>query len=239
VNTPDETEDEEVEVGCEESDAFLFPDAYKLSDGQTNASEAAWLDSLLETLGDEDEYDDRDRGSDVHVSVLPVDDEDDSYSPIMSPMSSSDDLIDQQFHYYPSPIAVPYPVPYPPYHPPLIRSFEPDSLTSPLDASLTPYCDPLPYYDLDDVEDLAVPEAIDDTSDDDESDVVSTPSLIRSSTNLALVDPASIPLPAERRFPQLHIYLEPEDSQFYPYEHDPLPFPDDRLPTYNHVYQEC
>ncbi|KAF7966201.1 hypothetical protein HWV62_39686 [Athelia sp. TMB] len=235
VNPTDEIDTEEEEVCCEENDAFLFPDAYKLNSGaDSNVSEAAWLDSLLETLGDEDD----DTGSDVHVSVHPVDDDDDSVSPLMSPMSSSDDLINQQLHYYPSPIAVPYPVPYPPYHPPLIRSFELDSLLSPLDASLPPYRDPLPYYDIDDVEDLAVPEAIEDTSDD-ESDVLSTPSLIRSSTNLALVDPASIPLPAERRLPQLHIYVGPEDSQFYPYELDPLPFRDDRLPTYNHVYQEC
>lgn len=234
ANAADGSEDEE--VCCEEGDAFLFPDACKLhSGGDANVSEAAWLDSLLETLGDEDDYY---TGNDVHVSVMPVDDEDDSISPIMSPMSSSDDLIHQQLHYYPSPIAVPYPVPYPPYHPPLIRSFELDSLISPLDSSRPPYCDPLPYYDMDDVEDLAVPEAIEDTSDD-ESDVVSTPSLLRSSTDLALVDPASVPLPAERRLPQLHIYVEPEDSQFYPYELDPLPFPDDRLPTYNHVYQEC
>jgi len=234
VNATDDTEDEE--VGCEEDDTFLFPDAYKLNSGaDPNVSEAAWLDSLLETLGDEDDYC---AGNDVHVSVIPVDDEDDSVSPLVSPMSSSEDLVHQQLHYYPSPIAVPYPVPYPPYHPPLIRSFELDSLVSPLDAGLPPYRDPLPYHDMDDVEDLAVPEAIEDTSDD-ESDVVSTPSLLRSSTNLALVDPASIPLPAERRLPQLHIYVEPEDSQFYPYELDPLPFRDDRLSTYNHVYQEC
>lgn len=144
-------------------------------------------------------------------------------------MSSSDDLINPQPAYYPSPIAVPYPVPYPPFHPPVIRSFELDSLTA-LDPS---YVDPLPYYDMDDVEDLAVPDAIEDTSDD-ESDVVSTPSLVRSCSNSSLVDPASIPLPAERRRrPQLQVYI---DSYFYP---DPLPFRDDGL-TYNpHVYQEC
>jgi len=235
VNSTDETDTDEDEDYCEENDAFLFPDAYKLSSAHSNVSEAAWLDSLLETLGDEDD----DTSPDVHVSVHPVDD-DDTISPLMSPMSSSDDLSDPQLHYYPSPIAVPYPVPYPPYHPPLIRSFEHESLLSSLETSLPLYRDPLPYYDIDDVEDLAVPEAIEDTSDD-ESDVLSTPSLIRSSTQLALVDPVSIPLPAERRIPQLHIYVEPEDSRshFYSYELQPVPFQDDRLSTYNHVYQEC
>jgi hypothetical protein len=93
---------------------------------------------------------------------------------------------------------------------------------------------------MDDVEDLAVPDAIEDTSDD-ESDVISTPSLIRSSSHLSLVDPASVPLPAERRRrPELHIYIDTDDSYYHPFELDPLPFRDDRLTSYNHhVYQEC
>lgn len=224
----------------EEADSFMFPDACKLNScngPDANASEAEWLDSLLETLGDEE--DDYNTDTDVHVSIHPVEDDDDSYSPLASPMSSSDDLLNQQLHYYPSPIAVPYPVPYPPFHPPLIRSFELNSLISPLDTSPPPYDDPLPYYAMDDVEDLAVPDAIEDTSDD-ESDVISTPSLIRSSTNLPHVDPASIPLPVERRRPQLHVYVDSDDSYFYPFDElDPLPFREDRLPTYNRVYQEC
>jgi len=240
VLLPDEGDNEDEEVCSEEeADSFMFPDASKLNScggPDANASEAEWLDSLLETLGDEDE--DFNADSDVNVSNPRVDDDDDQpCSPPISPMSSSDDLINQQPAYYPTPLAVPYPVPYPPFHPPLIRSFELDSLDSPLDPS---YEDPLPYYYMDDVEDLAVPDAIEDTSDD-ESDVVSTPSLVRSSSNTSLVDPASIPLPAEpRRRPQLHVYIDTDDSYFYPFELDPLPFRDDRLTSYNHhVYQEC
>lgn len=241
VYSSDEGSNEDEEVCCdEETDSFMFPDASKLNscgEAGVTSSEAEWLDSLLETLGDDD--DDFTADSDVHVSILPVDDDDDdpSYSPLMSPMSSSDDLVAQP-PYYPPPIAVPYPVPYPPFHPPLIRSLELDSLSSPLDSSPPPYVDALPYYDMDDVEDLAVPDAIEDTSDD-ESDAVSTPSLIRSSSN-SLVDPASIPLPAERRRrPQLHVYIDTDDSYFYPFELDPLPFHEDRHNSYNHVYQEC
>lgn len=243
VHSPDEGDNEDEEVGCEEeADSFMFPDASKLNScGGTdvNASEAEWLDSLLETLGDEDE--DFNADSDNHVSILPTDDDDDQpYSPLISPMSSSDDLINQQPAYYPTPIAVPYPVPYPPFHPPLVRSFELDSLDSPLDSCPPPYEDPLPYYyEMDDVEDLAVPDAIEDTSDD-ESDAVSTPSMIRSSSNTSFVDPASIPLPAERRRrPELHIYIDTDDSYYHPFELDPLPFHDDRLASYNHLYQEC
>jgi len=238
VYSPDEEDIEDEEVYCEdEEDSFMFPDASKLnscSGADVNASEAEWLDSLLETLGDDDE------DSDVHVSILPVEDDDDdaSYSPLISPMSSSDDLVSQPA-YYPPPIAIPYPVPYPPFHPPLLRSFELNSFDSPIDSSPSSYDDPLPYNDMDDVEDLAVPDAIEDTSDD-ESDAVSTPSLIQSSSNLSLVDPASIPLPVDRRQrPQLHVYIDTDDSYFYPFELDPLPLHNDRLNSYNHVYQEC
>ena len=200
VYTPCE---EDVEV-CfeEEADSFMFPDASRLNAcGGTDAvttSEAQWLDSLLETLGDEDE------DADVNVAILPVDDDDDdqSYSPLMSPMSSSDDLVNQQPAYYPSAIAIPYPVPYPPFHPP------PES--SP--------------YDLDDVD---LPDCIEDTSDD-ESDTIRTSSL---------VDPASVPLPAER-ISRPHLYIYSNDSYFYPFELDPVPLPDDHVHSYN-LYQEC
>lgn len=196
-------EDDEV---CfeEEADSFMFPDASRLNTcGGADAvttSEAEWLDSLLETLGDEDEE------ADVNVAILPVDDddEDQSYSPMISPMSSSDDLMNQQPAYYPSPIAIPYPVPYPPFHPPE---------SSP--------------YDHDDVEDLSVPDCIEDTSDD-ETDTIRTSSL---------VDPASVPLPAERT-PRPQFYIYSNNSYFYPFELDPLPFPEDRLHSYN-LYQEC
>ncbi|KII89064.1 hypothetical protein PLICRDRAFT_40706 [Plicaturopsis crispa FD-325 SS-3] len=239
-----EEEDDEEDDVDEEADSFMFPDAGKLVNDDedarlTDASEAEWLDSLLETLGDEDE--DEYNRMDVHVSVLPVDDDDDSLlSPSTSPMSSSDDLVNQPA-YYPPPIAVPYPVPYPPFHPPLLRSFVDSDhhFDSSLDSTFPQYADALPYHDIDDVEDLSVPDAIDDDSDD-ESDAPATPSLGRS---YGFVDPASIPLPTERvrrhPHPHPHVYIDTDDSYFYPFELDPLPFPQDHSTTYNPVYQEC
>jgi hypothetical protein len=235
---PEEQDEEEDGEEDEEADSFMFPDAEKLGDSKEaypNASEAAWLDSLLESLGhDEDEEFNLD--SDVNASV-PADEDEDSLSPLISPlispMSSSDDLVNQA--YYAPPTAVSYPVPT--YHPPLIQSCELDSIySSPHDSGSPPYDDPLPYHDLDDVEDLSVPDAIEDTSDD-ESDALTTPSGTHSSSMLSLVDPASIPLPAERRRrrPQLHIYVDPDDTYFYPFELDPLPFSD----HYDSLFQEC
>ena len=243
VFSPDEREEEDEEED-EEADSFMFPDAEKLGNSKeaySSASEAEWLDSLLESLGD-DEDEEFSMDSDVSLSVLPADDDDDSLlspliSPLISPMSSSDDLVNQA--YYSPPIAVTYPVPYPPYHPPLIQSCELESIYPPHDSSPSPYDDPLPYHDVDDVEDLSVPDAIEDTSDD-ESDALTTPSATHSSSMLSLVDPASIPLPAERRRrrPQLHVYVDPEDAYFYPFELDPLPF-SDQFDSFHTPYQEC
>jgi len=240
VCSPDEADDED-EV--DEADSFMFPDGGKLVDARAeedgNASEADWLDSLLETLGDEEE-DEFNADPDVHVSASLVDDDEDLLlSPLISPMSSSDDLVGQAT-YYPPPIAVPYPVPYPPFHPPLTRSFELNSHYPAPDSSPPSYENALPYHDLDDVEDLSVPEAIEDTSDD-ESDVPNTPSVTHSGSTSSLVDPASIPLPAERsrrRRPPLHIYVDTDDSYFYPFELDPLPFSDSHLNSTT-FYQEC
>jgi hypothetical protein len=238
IFSPDGREEEEDEDEDEEADSFMFPDAEKLGNSKeaySNASEAEWLDSLLESLGDDED----EEFNDVNLSVLPADDDDDSLlSPLISPMSSSDDLVNQA--YYSPSISVPYPVPYSPsYHPPLIQSCELEPVYSPHDSSPSPYDDPLPYYDVDDVEDLSVPDAIEDTSDD-ESDVLTTPSATHSASMLSLVDPASIPLPAERRRrrPQLHVYVDPEDTYFYPFELDPLPF-SDHFDSFHAPYQEC
>jgi len=237
----DEGDGDDEDDGVEEEiDSFMFPDASNLVDcGGTdvNVSEAEWLDSLLETLGEDGE----DLDAQIHVSVSPVeDDEDMQTSPLVSPMSSSDDL-PNQFAYCSPPIAVPYPVPYPPFHPPLIRPCELGPIIdSPIVSSLPAYDDPLPYYDTDEIDDLSVPDAIEDTSDD-ESDVPSTPSLVCSST-LSFVDPASVPLPAERRRQRLqpHVYIGTTDPYFYPFEIDPLPFSDeDRFASYNPIYSEC
>ncbi|KAF9246485.1 hypothetical protein BU15DRAFT_40266 [Melanogaster broomeanus] len=232
--------DEEGDGEDSDSDSFMFPDASKLlTRGGTdmNASEAEWLDSLLETLceGEMDEF----GSNDVRVSVVAVeDDEDMPLSPPTSPMSSSDDLPNQHAYYSP-PIAVPYPVPYPPFHPPLVRPYELGPIIeSPLISP--PAYDALPYYDIDEFDYLPVPEAIDDTSDDD-SDVASTPSLGRSS-DIFFTDPTSVPLPGEgrRRSSQPHVYIRTTGSFLDRYELDPLPFPDeDNFQSYNPVYQEC
>jgi len=244
----DGEEDDDTDELSEEGDSFLFPDAGKLvgvnRTVDVNASEADWLNSLLERLGD-DEEDEFAVDAESSVSTIPVDDDEDALllSPIGSPMSSSDDLPSQPAYYSQSTVSYPYPylVPYPPFHPPLTHSYEFDST---FDASLSslpaPYDDPLPYYDLDYSENLSVPEAIEDTSDD-ESDPPLTPSLGRSSSSLTLVDAASIPLPLERsslRHIVPHIYVDMDDSYFYPFELDPLPFPEPQRHNYN-TYQEC
>lgn len=218
-----QTEVEDEEATAEDTDSFMFPDAGNLVDGsgEENASEAQWLDSLLEILGDDDEDDfSLDSGS-----TLQADDEyDQMLSPLPSPMSSSDDLLNQS---YLSPsFSYPYLAPYPPFHPPLISSYHLDStFVSPS------YVDPLPYYELDDVADLPVPDAIEDTSDD-ESDSPLTPS-VQSSSSLTLANRTNIPSP--------HVFIDSDDSSFYPYEvdPDPLPFSNHFRAPYNLYHQEC
>lgn len=234
----EEEEDEEV-CAVEEHDSFMFPDAGKFVDrsnsGDMDDSEEQWFESLLETLGDEDEDD-----SDVQVSLLHVDDDDDysPYSPLTSPMSSSDDLTNQPVYHDP-PIPMPYPIVYPPYHPPLIRSFELDSLNS-FDSSFPPLNIALPYYDADDMDDPPVPDAIEDVSDD-ESDALSTPSYTRSTSSL--LDQASHVTRERMRRPLPQVYVDTDDTFFSPFELDPLPFPDDHRTSprmFNNVYhQEC
>ena len=216
----------------EESDSFMFPDASKLIPrGGTDmtVSEAEWLDTLLETLceGEEDEMC---SGSDARVSVGAVEEDDDaSLSPLTSPMSSSDDLLNQHAHYSPS-TTVPYPVPYPPFHPPLVGPYVLGPvIESPLISPPAAY-DALSRYDMDELDDLSVPEAIEDTSDD-ESDTPSTPLLGRSSHLFF-----GTSLSGERR---QEVYIRTTGSVFDRFELDPLPFPDeDQLNSYN-VYGEC
>ncbi|KAG6919964.1 hypothetical protein DXG01_013313 [Tephrocybe rancida] len=239
ISADDDT-DESEEL---DADAFMFPDAGKLVSGPTpdvSTSEAQWLDSLLETLGGDD--DDEDFTAESNISI-PVEDEDDDQlliSPVGSPISSSDDLT--QSASYPLPISVPYPypVPYPPFHPPLIYpyEFDPESSYDSSDSSLSslpsPYDEPLPYYDT---ENSSVPDAIEDTSDD-ESDAPTTPSLGRSSNSLTLLDAVYSPERSRLRHPHPYVHVEPDDPYFYPFELDPLPFPTEHQP-YNTTYQEC
>jgi len=244
IDDGEEEDDAEEVLSSVESDAFMFPDAGKLVGSsltsESRSSEAQWLDSLLETLGDDDDDDDfRVDSESLHhhphdLATLAVDDDEfPLYSPLVSPMSSSDDLPNQPA-FYSSSISVPYPVPYPAYQPPLLHAYHFDSI------SPSSYEAPLPYHDLDDL-DLPVPDAIEDTSDD-ESDVPTTPSLGHSSSSLSLVDSTSIPHLQERsrlRDSSPRVYVDSDDSYFYSFEVDPLPFPDEHLNTSYNGYQEC
>jgi len=172
---------------------------------------------------------------------LPADeDEFPLYSPLASPVSPSSDL-DNHSSCYSSTISVQYPVPYPPYHPPPpIHAYH--FVDSTFDPSFSTPCEnPLPYHDLDDLEDLPVPDAIEDTSDD-ESDAPTTPSLGRSSSSITFVDPASVPLPTERssrlRHSDPRVYIDVDDP-YFSFEIDPLPFPDEQFTTPYNRYQEC
>lgn len=234
---PDESDFEQ--CAPDETDSFMFPDVGKFDPAEeVDTSEAQWLDSLLETLGDDEDYD---YGSEVDVVTIPVDDEDDHLlSPLASPMSSSDDLVNQTY-YTPQPVE-PYRVPFS-FPQQLLLSYPFDSpyVASSITSIPPPYDDPLPYFDQDDVEDLPVPDAIEDTSDD-ESETPPTPSLGNSASSISLGDAASIPLPVERsrlRHSQPRIYVDSEDSYFYPFELDPLPFPRNYHHTSYNTYQEC
>ncbi|CCM02896.1 uncharacterized protein FIBRA_05010 [Fibroporia radiculosa] len=245
-------EDESREVEDEVNYMFPDPDALSLRPAGPGKSESQWLDSLLETLGGEDDDLDADGDAVVSISVCPVDDDDDDdepLSPLYSPMSSSDDLAAQSsFFCNPHAIPVPYPIPYPPVCPsrsPVWLDMH-SSSDSFLEAAPSLYHDPLPYYEVDDMEDLSVPDAIEDTSDD-ESDAPLTP-FDHSTSSLAAVDPASVPLPPEqrRRSPSLlpQVYIDTDDAHFYPFELDPLPFhvdsPAETARVYRPpLYQEC
>lgn len=237
VNTVYATEDDEdddmvVCVDEDEHDSFMFPDAGMLVEPSAPPprdapeSESQWFDSLLETLGDEDVEDFSD----------PQDDEGPPFTPSVSPMSSSDDLIGHHHPVYDDPpIAMPYPIVYPPYHPSLIPPLEFDSLN----CSYPPLDLALPYYDADDVDDLPVPDAIEDLSDDEsDSHSLSTPSHSRS---MPMFRDAIIRPRQAREEPQ--VYVDTDDSYFYSFELDPLPFPEDHRTSphaFNHVYrQEC
>ncbi|KAI8998826.1 hypothetical protein BD414DRAFT_476189 [Trametes punicea] len=243
-------EEEEARDDVEE-DAFMFPDPHSLGSPAADVgdSEKRWLDSLLEHLGDDDQDADLE-GPSSSVSVLPVDDDDEPLSPLCSPMSSSDDLVNTtSLFYQPPPIAIPYPIPYPPLHPPLVPSWLPldahdENSIIPSSSSPALSDDPLPYCDTDDIDDLPVPDAIDDTSDD-ESDVISTP-YTQSTSSLSPRDPAAVSLPQERARLRTHphVYVDTDDDYFYPFELDPPhPFHDEDVDSARvfrpPIFQEC
>lgn len=207
-----------------ELDAFMFPDPDALhQDTGAGNSEDQWLDSLLENLGDDEDGEE----TNSIISVAPAFEDDEPLSPLSSPMSSSDDLAYQTSFYYASDsIAIPYPIPYPPLHPPLMPDdwLELDSSANVLPPSPPLYHDPLPYFDADELEDLPVPDAIEDTSDD-ESDAPSTP----FSNSTSSLSPTDSPRDRTRTRSHPQVYIDSEDSYFYPFELDPLPFPDNTV----------
>jgi hypothetical protein len=272
-DTFDESSDDVQDVAHD----YLFPDAGNLveySAAGTHSSEAQWLDSLLESLGDDD--DDYfgppssppptsttiSSGAVVSQKSEHEDDEEDEhlFSPSTSPMSSSDDLSALSHQYYPSgspssslssssssssSVQYPYISPYPPFHPPLSK--RPYTFVSVSHFDLPPpYEDPLPFSD--DVDDMPVPDAIEDTSDD-ESDAPPTPSIGGSRSSLYSVlevdvdvealDAASIPLPRDRSSLRHALSTlrgcDPlDDFCLYHYH----PFSNDALSSYN-LYSEC
>ncbi|KAI0685477.1 hypothetical protein BC835DRAFT_517548 [Cytidiella melzeri] len=232
---PAYTHDDDV-LEEEENDTFMFPDPRTIHDAETSSNdESQWLDSLLENLEDDDDED--------HPSAfrIPATDDEEPLSPMYSPMSSSDDLVDQTDFY-------PYIIPYPPLHPAVNPAwYELEASTDSIDPlSATPalYDNPLPYYGVDDLEDESVPDAIDDLSDD-ESDAFLTPS---SGSTASISPPSSLPisLPRERpRPPSLahpQVYIETDEPSYYSFEVDPLPFPQQpttsppRASVFRHAY---
>jgi hypothetical protein len=182
-------EDEEVCFDVEH-DSFIYPDARKLLDSSCSAnndsSEKQWFDSLLESLEQHEESDDS------HEPLLHVGDEDDeddlpTLSPSASPMSSTDDLGHPVYNN--TPISMPYPVVYPPYDPPLLSPLELQPLNTSLDSIYPPFNVALPYNAEDDIDDLPVPDAVEDLSDD-ESEALSSPTPATRSPTLSLVDAA-------------------------------------------------
>lgn len=233
VNSNEETDEEEEpeeEIGSV-VDAFMFPDAGNFvspRSTESHDSEAQWLDSLLETLA-EDEDDDYPSDSEMHTSTLPVDEDDDQLlSPTLSPLASSDDL--HQSRFYPSPVSVPYSAEFSTFDSPFARGY---AIAPALNSSAPSYSsvfeDPLPYHDLDDIEDSSVPDAIEDVSDD-ESDALSTPSFGRSITSLSLDSSPSANFPTEPsrlRQPLSNSYVDKHTPYLSPFELDPLPFPEE------------
>ncbi|KAG5219591.1 TPR protein [Salix suchowensis] len=228
----EDDDDDDMEVG----DSFMFPDAGKLAETRSsdiNSPESQWLDSVLEGLGGDDDDEDYTtiasiRVSDTDLPALRTK----SYclAPCPPPHPRRPAwrslIIFSRFHS--CNISIHQPLPH--FHPPLVHPYHFEStMHSSLSSIPRPYEDPLPYYDIDDVENLSVPDAIEDTSDD-ESDAPSTPSL---GSRSSLVDPAGIPLPGENvRRPRSHphVYIDNQDSYFYPFELEPLPFSDDHTP---------
>ncbi|KAM6500895.1 hypothetical protein JOM56_003909 [Amanita muscaria] len=211
-------------------DTFLFPDAGNLvSTSHSGGSEAAWLDTLLRALVEDEDEDDLGE-PDVVSPAIPVDDDEEEtqLSPITSPMASSDDLYRQDSYFSSAHPNLPFSVPY--------QSCSYQDINSPISSLPAPYEDPLPYHDSDDMRDYSVPEALLEDTSDDESDAPSTPSFGRSSASLTFCDAHSTS-PPESSLLRPSLYSD-KDPFFYPPDvDDPLPFPYAHRNAYN-AYQQ-
>ena len=227
---PSDPGDEDEEVCFDvEHDSFIYPDARMLLDSSCNAnsdsSESEWFDSLLESLEHED-------SDDSHEPLLHVGDEDDEddlppLSPSASAMSSTDDLGHQPV-YNNTPISMPYPVVYPPYNPPpLLSPLELQPLNTSLDSIYPPFNVALPYNAEDDIDDLPVPDTVEDLSDD-ESDALCSPTPATRSPSMSLVDASARSSERARRHAVPQVYVNADGSYFrHGLELDPLPFAHD------------
>ena len=228
---PSDTGDEDEEVCFDlEHDSFIYPDARMLLDSSCSAnndsSESQWFDSLLESLVHEDSDD----------SLLHVGDEDDEddlpLSLSVSPMSSTDDLGHPVYNN--TPISLPYPVVYPPYNPPLLSLLELQPLNTSLDSIYPPFNVALPYNAEDDIDDLPVPDTVEDLSDD-ESDALCSPAT--RSPSMSLVDGSARPSERARRHSVPQVYVNTDGSYFRDgLELDPLPFAHDP-PNPSHMFE--
>jgi hypothetical protein len=215
---PSDAGDEDEEVCFDvEHDSFIYPDARML-----DSSESQWFDSLLESLEHED-------SDDSHEPLLHVGDEDEDdlppLSPSASPMSSTDDLGHPVYNN--TPISMPYPVVYPPYNPPLLSPLELQPLNTSLDSIYPPFNVALPYNAEDDIDDLPVPDTVEDLSDD-ESDALSSPTPVTRSPSMSLVDASARSSERARRHAVPQVYVNADGSYFrHGLELDPLPFAHD------------
>lgn len=225
---PSDAGDEDEEVCFDvEHDSFIYPDAHKLLDTSCSAnddsSEKQWFESLMESLEHEG-------SDDSHEPLLHVGDDDDEddlppLTPSASPVSSTDDLSTPVYNN--TPIAMPYPVVYPPYNPSLLSPLELQPLNTSLDSIYPPFNVALPYNAVDDMDDLPVPDTVEDLSDD-ESDVFSTPTPDAPSPSMSLVDSSARSSERARRQMVLQVYVNADDSYFrHGLELDPLPFAHD------------
>jgi hypothetical protein len=238
--------DEDEEVCFEvEHDSFIYPDARKLLDSPCSvndeSSESQWFDSLLESLEHEDSADPNEPIALLHVGD--DDDEDDLslLTPSASPMSSTDDLGHPVYNN--TPISMPYPVVYPPYNPSLLSHLELQPLNTSLDSGYPPFNVALPYYAEDDIDDLPVPDTVEDLSDD-ESDALSTPTTDARLPSISLVDTSAMSSERARYHVDPQVYVNANDPYLHrTLELDPLPFPHDTVTSshgFESVYaQEC